>query len=1077
VDFGLTKGFKYKGKYLYKYFIVVLLVASIILSVLFADYYKKNRTFDERSAAASTTLQDVLNTTGISNMVIGNPVNIIRDEVIHNLFTFDASTCSIQSDRYEVVFNKIIPNIFGLGMNYIQNQTQVDDFLDPNFSIGSYNHPNMSLNGDAGRLRTPMLVLPRENLILGYIEPFIKIARLTRANGTTNIIFKKKDTYNEGGCGQFFIIKGDSINDAYAKYNSYLKRRFFFKKPHWNAFGLGWETFLEMDCTPSLSAVKNAHNQYKSAGIPISLLTIGSGYWNSNNRSGCGTNTSNDLDDPTMDALSVHPDFVSKEALDGFFLDLQKQGIYPMIGMRHTVPPKNKANIESKIRAKGLDPAIPVFYSNNNIYYGAEPSNNVHLLNILPNWRNTQQQDVISNYIPLLQEAYGSFKGIKEDEMIPGDQKAYTGNLNQATLPDGSIKNVFSAYNSHFNGDFVIMSPNDFFGVGTDLQNGPGYIPGMPASGPTYPIKYWLDKSLIHVVSGYPHPKMEISFQLNPDGTIQDQKQFLRTYQTVTFMPGAFQSRGFWRMSDPQLRSQFVFFSQLRERLRAYAYDHAMNWYTSGVPSLMRPLFFDFQGDPNVYGQYDKYTAGQAKNQFMMGNALLISPVLDANDTIPVYFPQGIWYNIFTGQQFDGNRTTSFTIPSGVNSYPVFAKGGEPFILQDINDTFQNRLRIYPVNSYKTTYNHYNKQGNFSGKVDVNIQGTWDWNKIQVRNSNGVRIPHEKTSKGELVFNMLEGQSYSITDDLVTNNPPVGNFEFIDSNSTGNAVGWAYDPDTSNQSIDVHFYIDGPAGTGTGGLSTVANVPRPDVNQALGISGNHGFSWRIPDQFRDGKNHTIHTYGIDTAGGANALIGGSPKTFNLLLPPTGLSPSGSISAGTRNITWNPVSGATTYLLRIDDKSNPWSNVCGSMNHGDICTDVTTNSYTYTFQAGRTYDIWVHSANGSGYSEARYATVSVIAPTSTPTPTPTKLPTSTPTPKPTNTPVPTHTSTPTALPTNTPVSYKQYGDLNNDKRVDLIDLSILSQYWGTGNSNGDINSDGRVDIIDLSVLASNWGKSY
>jgi hypothetical protein len=54
------------------------------------------------------------------------------------------------------------------------------------------------------------------------------------------------------------------------------------------------------------------------------------------------------------------------------------------------------------------------------------------------------------------------------------------------------------------------------------------------------------------------------------------------------------------------------------------------------------------------------------------------------------------------------------------------------------------------------------------------------------------------------------------------------------------------------------------------------------------------------------------------------------------------------------------------------------------------------------------------------------------------------------------------------------SFKK-GDLNEDGRVDIIDLGILLLNWGsTSRPAADINQDGRVDVIDFGILLSNWG---
>jgi hypothetical protein len=47
------------------------------------------------------------------------------------------------------------------------------------------------------------------------------------------------------------------------------------------------------------------------------------------------------------------------------------------------------------------------------------------------------------------------------------------------------------------------------------------------------------------------------------------------------------------------------------------------------------------------------------------------------------------------------------------------------------------------------------------------------------------------------------------------------------------------------------------------------------------------------------------------------------------------------------------------------------------------------------------------------------------------------------------------------------------DLNNDKRVNLTDFSIILFYWGTNNSCADQNKDGKVNLTDFSVMMYNW----
>lgn len=114
------------------------------------------------------------------------------------------------------------------------------------------------------------------------------------------------------------------------------------------------------------------------------------------------------------------------------------------------------------------------------------------------------------------------------------------------------------------------------------------------------------------------------------------------------------------------------------------------------------------------------------------------------------------------------------------------------------------------------------------------------------------------------------------------NQVPVGNFDEIRL-TDGVVRGWSYDPDASSTSNQVHIYIDGAAGQGGTLLSGFAtNTLRSDVNSQFGITGNHGFEYTIPPAYRNGVQHSIYVYGIDTSNPAiSTLLPGSPRTFTL----------------------------------------------------------------------------------------------------------------------------------------------------------------------------------------------------
>src|SRR6185437_4408846 len=51
-----------------------------------------------------------------------------------------------------------------------------------------------------------------------------------------------------------------------------------------------------------------------------------------------------------------------------------------------------------------------------------------------------------------------------------------------------------------------------------------------------------------------------------------------------------------------------------------------------------------------------------------------------------------------------------------------------------------------------------------------------------------------------------------------------------------------------------------------------------------------------------------------------------------------------------------------------------------------------------------------------------------------------------------------------------------GDLNNDNKVDALDLSLVLSNFNATTTNGDANSDGKVNILDLSIVLSHYGQT-
>ena len=106
---------------------------------------------------------------------------------------------------------------------------------------------------------------------------------------------------------------------------------------------------------------------------------------------------------------------------------------------------------------------------------------------------------------------------------------------------------------------------------------------------------------------------------------------------------------------------------------------------------------------------------------------------------------------------------------------------------------------------------------------------------------------------------------------------PIGYLDVI--TSSGAIEGWTYDVTNSSVSTQVFVYMDGPIGKGTLVGSTVANLVRSDVNRVMRVTGNHGFSWKIPAEYQKNQ-HSWYAYGAASSDlNTRALLTKSPKSF------------------------------------------------------------------------------------------------------------------------------------------------------------------------------------------------------
>jgi len=100
---------------------------------------------------------------------------------------------------------------------------------------------------------------------------------------------------------------------------------------------------------------------------------------------------------------------------------------------------------------------------------------------------------------------------------------------------------------------------------------------------------------------------------------------------------------------------------------------------------------------------------------------------------------------------------------------------------------------------------------------------------------------------------------------------PTGNIDVVDRDDGSIRVrGWTLDPDTANP-INVHIYVGGPYGVGTGVYFGPAATNRPDVGAAYpGYGNHHGFDVTAA-AFGPGNKVCVYAMGVPPGG--NPLLG------------------------------------------------------------------------------------------------------------------------------------------------------------------------------------------------------------
>ncbi|MHB0998410.1 MAG: glycoside hydrolase family 31 protein [Armatimonadota bacterium] len=160
---------------------------------------------------------------------------------------------------------------------------------------------------------------------------------------------------------------------------------------------------------------------------------------------------------------------------------------------------------------------------------------------------------------------------------------------------------------------------------------------------------------------------------------------------------------------------------KLRMRLLPYIYSAFIKYHQTGIPPF-RALVMDYPSDPNLWN---------IDNQYMMGDRILVAPVVAGQNARDVYLPKGSWRDFWTGALYNGGQTYNMDVP--IDRILVFVKDNSILPLAEpvmhTNDPARRQLTVMVYGSgekgitlYEDDEVSYDYKSGKQNRIDI----SWD---------------------------------------------------------------------------------------------------------------------------------------------------------------------------------------------------------------------------------------------------------------------------------------------------------------------------------------------------------------
>jgi len=108
---------------------------------------------------------------------------------------------------------------------------------------------------------------------------------------------------------------------------------------------------------------------------------------------------------------------------------------------------------------------------------------------------------------------------------------------------------------------------------------------------------------------------------------------------------GSYTYRVPW-LVDEESNDVLRFFTKLKCSMMPYLFNQAVVAHKDGIP-MLRAMMVEFAGDP---------ACDTLDLQYMLGDSLLVAPVMRADNSADYYLPAGKWTHLLTGEVVEGGR-------------------------------------------------------------------------------------------------------------------------------------------------------------------------------------------------------------------------------------------------------------------------------------------------------------------------------------------------------------------------------------------------------------------------------------